>query len=624
MADPYTDLGWLPVRDDWSAALEQARAAESQAALDALIQLANCRIDFAQTGRLDRAVQQLATRPLDPAPGIRPIKLAILSSCTVTHLQPGIRVGALRRGLWAEIYEAPYGMYRQELQDPASGLHRFNPDVLLLSLDARHLVGADGSTAEGALELMRDCWQLARALDCVILQQTLLPVFRSLLGNNEHRYRQSPAARVQSVNAQLRALADANGVELLAVDETARWDGIPQWHDEALWHRAKQEIHPRVAHVYGDQVGRVLAALRGRSYKCLVLDLDNTVWGGVIGDDGVAGIQLGQGNAVGEAFLAFQRYALELAGRGVILAVCSKNDEANALEAFEHHPEMLLRPKDIACFVANWNDKATNLRKIAQRLNIGLDALVFADDNPFERNLIRQELPQVAVPELPEDPACYAGCIAAAGYFEGLTVTSEDQERGAQYQANEQREQLRESVTDLGAYLTSLGMQLRHAPFDEIGMARIVQLINKTNQFNLTTRRYTQPEVMAMVSDPHCLHVQLRLLDRFGDNGIIALVIGRLSASRELALDTWLMSCRVLGRQVEAATLSVIAARARRMGATALLGEYCPSPKNGMVKDHYGKLGFELSGEDEGVTRWRLPLERFEPAPVLMNIVEGM
>jgi FkbH-like protein len=617
-------FGWLPEEHDWAVRLEQARQLEPHAALAALAQLANSRLDFIQTTRLDRAIQQLAQRPEVRASRPGSIRLALLGSSTLTHLVPGIRVGALRRGLWVDVYEGAYGMYRQELQDPSSGLHAFKPDVLLLSLDAQHVVGTEGASVEQALGDIGDCWKLARQnLGCTIVQQTILPVFRPLLGNNEHRYLQSPLTRVTRLNGSLRTLADEQGTHLLAVDTLAARDGITEWHDEGLWHRSKQEIHPRVLHVYGDAVGRLLAAIRGRSYKCLVLDLDNTLWGGVIGDDGLAGIALGQGSVVGEAHLALQRHALELSRRGILLAVCSKNDAANALEVFDRHPDMLLRRQHISCFVANWDDKATNLRLIARQLNIGTDALVFADDNPFERNLVRQELPEVAVPELPEDPAGFVGCIAAAGYFEGLSVTNEDQERVNQYRANAEREQLREATTDMGAYLQSLRMELHCSPFDQIGLQRIVQLINKTNQFNLMTRRYTDAEVQAVMADPAALHLQFRLQDRFGDNGVIAIVIGRLDSERQLVIDTWLMSCRVLGRQVEAATLSVVARRAGAMGATALRGAYRPTAKNEMVRDHYPKLGFDELEQQDGETRWVLPLERFRAAPLSMTLFEG-
>jgi FkbH-like protein len=624
VTDTLMHLGWLPDEPEWAARLEQARKLEPVAALRAFAQLANCRIDFIQTARLDRAVQQIATQPDAVASMTASIRLALLGSCTLTHLIAGIRIGALRRSLWVEIYEGPFGMYRQELQDTLSGLHAFKPDVLLLSLDARHLVGAEPSNVEHAMSVISDCWKLAKqTLGCSIIQQTILPVFRPILGNNEHRYFQSPSTLVTKLNEGIRTLADGMGGHVLAVDTVAARDGVTEWHDEGLWHQSKQEIHPRVLDVYGDEVGRLLAAIRGRSYKCLVLDLDNTLWSGVIGDDGLAGILLGQGSAVGEAHLAFQRYALELSRRGILLAVCSKNDEANALEVFDKHPEMVLRRKDISCFVANWEDKASNLRQIARRLNIGTDSLVFADDNPFERNLVRQELPEIAVPELPEDPSGFAACIAAAGYFEGLSITNEDQQRVSQYRANAEREQLRESTTDMAGYLQSLRMELHCGPFDPIGLQRIVQLINKTNQFNLLTRRYTDSEIRVVMADPAALHLQFRLQDRFGDNGVIAIVIGKLDADRKLIIDTWLMSCRVLGRQVEAATLNVLANRAIAMGATALIGSFRLTSKNEMVRDLYPKLGFDELDEQNGATRWILSLDRFRAAPVSITIIEG-
>jgi FkbH-like protein len=354
-----------------------------------------------------------------------------------------------------------------------------------------------------------------------------------------------------------------------------------------------------------------------------VLDLDNTLWGGVVGDDGLASLVLGQGSAAGEAFVAFQDYARELSRRGIILAVCSKNDEANALEPFEQHPEMLLRRGDIASFVANWNDKPANLRTIAGELNIGLDSLVFVDDNPFERNLVREALPMVAVPEISDDPATYARTLANAGYFEGVSVTDEDRDRSRQYQSNRQREALKVSATDLDSYLRGLEMQLIWKQFDQLGLQRTVQLINKTNQFNLTTRRYSGEEILALMHDKRAFGLQLRLTDRFGDNGIIGIVIGRMSDD-DCLIDTWLMSCRVLGRQVEPTTLNLVAAAAKRLGARRLIGEYLPTKKNGMVHEHYSKLGFSVvETRADGSTRSILDLPSFVPASTFIEVKEG-
>jgi FkbH-like protein len=624
------ELSWLPRIDGWSEAVRKAAALPTAAeAWREIVRLANSRIDFMETAKLDRVAQKLMLERGAPPAAAPQVRLALVGSSTLKHLVPGIRVGGLRRGLWVEVFEGEYGQYRHELMDSASALHAFDPDVVLLALDSYHL--AESGTAEAAIETMRACWQLAQSMGATVLQQTALPVFPRLLGNNEQRLGDSPAATIERINIQLREAADAAGVHLLAVDAYAAEDGTRVWHDPVLWHRAKQEVHPRVAHIYGELVGRVLGALRGRSAKCLVLDLDNTLWGGVIGDDGLEGILLGQGSAMGEAYVAFQRYAQRLSERGIVLAVCSKNDEANALAAFDEHPEMVLRRKDIACLTANWQDKAANLRQIAVSLNLGLDALVFADDNPFERNLVRQELPEVLVPELPEDPSFYAQTLADAGYFEAVTVTAADRERSGQYQANAARETLRGSATDLAGYLRSLEMELVVRPFDRIGLARIVQLINKTNQFNLTTRRYLEPEVSAMMADPSVVTYQMRLLDRFGDNGVIALLIGRKKErAREpipeqpiLEIDTWLMSCRVLGREVEEACLNVLAAGARAMGAERIVAEYRPTAKNGMVRGLYGRLGFTLESSDaEGNTRWSLELRDWTPKPVVMRVVE--
>ena len=629
------ELYWLPPPpDDWRACLRALGTASDARTWSDLIGLANARIDSLGTMQLDRRLMALFRDTPPPGLSTKPVRLAVLASSTVDHLLPGIRVGALRRGIWLDVYTCDYGQHAQELMDRQSRLHDYKPDTVLFALDAHHLVKGFEPTASAdhvQHQLDQLCatiaqqWRIAREhFGCSVIQQTLPPIFPRLFGNNEFRLPGSPARVIQSLTDRLRTLAEAEQVDLLAIDDSIARDGLGAWHDAALWHRAKQEIHPAAAHVYGDLLGRLLAARQGRSHKCLVLDLDNTLWGGVIGDDGLEGIVLGQGNALGEAYIAFQHYACALSHRGIILAICSKNDEANALEPFDRHPEMVLKRSDIACFVANWTDKAANIREIASRLNIGLDSLVFVDDNPFERQIVRRELPVVAVPELPEDPALYAACLADAGYFEGLHLTAEDLERTQQYQANIERESLMASATDITSYLRSLDMEMQWSPFNRIGQQRVVQLINKTNQFNLTTKRTSDEAITALIDDPRALTLQLRLLDRFGDNGIIAIVIGRFETeSSDMLIDTWLMSCRVLGRDVEQTTLNLIAAEARRLGAQRLIGEYRPTAKNGMVREHYAKLGFAALTELEGaVTRWELHLDRFEPHETCIRAVQ--
>jgi FkbH-like protein len=626
-----TNLHWLPTISEWRSRVRNL--ASHPTPWDEAVCLANTRLDFLETDTLDAYLRQAVPSPSDGL-ATKPVRLAILGSCTLVHLHAGIRVAGLRRQIWIETYENKFGQYLQELSDPSSGLYKFHPTAVLLAFDAHHVcaglsAAVDNTSVAIAFDEVREqilkTWRLAReAFHCRILQHTILPVYPTLLGSNEHRLPGSRATFIAQLNHELRIMADSEGVDLVALDARAAIDGIGRWHDPALWHRSKQEIAPGAAPLHGELIGRLLAAHQGRSYKCLVLDLDNTVWGGVVGDDGPEGIVVGQGSPLGEAYGAFQEYVRELSRRGVILAVCSKNDEATALEPFDKHPEMVLKRTDIACFMANWSDKPSNLRAIAEQLNIGLDAMVFVDDNPFERNLVRQELPMIAVPELPDDPTYYAAAIADGGYFESVAISDEDWERTRQYQGNLARQTLKASVTDLDSYLRGLEMRLIWRRFDDVGLQRIVQLINKSNQFNLTSRRYTNEEVVAVMNDPRAFGLQLRLVDRFGDNGIIAIVIGRLADEETLFIDTWLMSCRVLGRQLEPATLNLITAEAERLGARRLIGEYIRTKKNGMVEQHYAKLGFtQLTCDDAGGNRNALELEDYTPGNTYIQVIEG-
>jgi FkbH-like protein len=624
------DLYWLPkhavpVRET----LRQIQTLpEANTQWTQLVTVANTRLDFVETMQVDRVLTRLFNET-SPAPSItRPVRLAVLSSATIDHLLPGLRVGALRRQISLQTYTPAYGQYRQDLADTNSSLYQFRPNAILFALDARHLLGLVEARSDPAVRRVIDqlekMWNTAReAFGCQVIQQTALPAVPPTIGSNEHRYQASAHRALDLFNQELRNRAQAQGIDILSVDTLASRYGIRALHDVALWHRAKQEIHPTAAPLYGDHVARLIAAQLGRSAKCLVLDLDNTLWGGVIGDDGLDGIVLGQGSALGEAFLDIQRFAAEQAARGIILAVCSKNDPENALLPFEKHPEMRLKRADLAAFLANWDDKPSNLRRIAETLNIGVDSLVFVDDNPFERNIVRRELPMVAVPELPEDPSLYVSCLADAGYFEALAITGEDLERTSQYRANAEREALRATTTDIGSYLASLKMELRWKRFDRVGLARITQLVNKTNQFNLRTQRYTEAEIAAMIDAPAVFGLQLRLVDSFGDNGIVAILILRNTTTDTVWIDTWLMSCRVLGRNVEEATLNLLAQVARERGCDRLVGEFRPTAKNAMVRDHYRKLGFELlETRTEGPTTWLLPLDRFTPLDTFVNIIE--
>jgi FkbH-like protein len=616
-------LRWLPELPDPAAAFHALKdTADPRARLARIVATAQHQLDFVQIGKLDRMLERTLAELPEP-PDLAPVRLAWLGSSTLEHLLPAARIACLRRRLLLHSYLAPYGQYQQELLDPGSALARFKPEVVVLSLDHEHGaidpgIGATREQVAAAVALrvdeLRRIWRLASdQLGCAVIHETTPLLAPALFGSFDRAVHGSPVA----VQARLdHAIAEAAAEDRVAVLDLATWSsrlGSDTWFDPVRWHQAKQLVAPPLAPLYGDLLARLIAALRGRSQKCLVLDLDNTLWGGVVGDDGVERLVIGQGSASGEAFAAFQRYASQLKERGIVLAVCSKNERSIAESAFAH-ADMVLRLDDFAVFVANWNDKASNLRQIAEALNIGLDALVFFDDNPAERALVRAELPMVAVPEVPEDPASFTRVLADAGYFEAISFTTDDLARARQYQDNGRRQQAFESATDMSSFLASLTMTLQIGEVDAHSLARVTQLINKTNQFNVTTRRYTEPALRAFAAEPSSIALHFRLADRFGDNGLIAVVLARAGAAAQLAIDSLLMSCRVLGRGVELAIMNEVVARARSRGVREITGEYIPTAKNALVADLFARLGFTLRGEGpKGATSWTLAVDTYEP-----------
>jgi FkbH-like protein len=528
--------------------------------------------------------------------------------------------------LLIDVHIGAYGQYRQDILDPASSFHQFAPQTILFSLTAREAISAVPLTATVSevdqaiasfLGQLRSLWQKAREIcNAVIIQQTFLDVTEPLFGSHDRFVPGAPSRIVARLNDRLCELAAQEGVLLLDIARASERDGIDAWFDSGRWLQGKLEIAPQAAPFYGDMVARLLAAQRGLSKKCLVLDLDNTLWGGVIGDDGLEGIVLGEGSAVGEAHLALQHYAKQLKERGVILAVCSKNDAGIAEAVFHEHPEMLLRRSDIAAFLANWGDKTENLKAIATRLNISVDSLVFVDDNPVERARIRQSLPMVAVPELPADIAQYVHCLADAGYFEAVAFTSEDQHRARQYAENAEREALLESAQSMDEFLRGLNMSVLFGPFTAVDHPRVVQLINKTNQFNTTTRRYTSEEIAYLGNLPSALTLQFRLLDRIGDNGLVSAMVLRPTADHEdvLEIENWVMSCRVFGRQLEFEAMNIAVEAARQRGARALAADYIATPKNNVISALYPSLGFAevtQAATKSRATRWFLSLSDY-------------
>ena len=623
----YMGLTWLAKPpNDFSA---QCKAAAEAAAPGRVFRtLANHALDENQLSRLGRAITRAAVDGRSLAP-LEPFRLGVIGNATLDLMAPALVASAARHGVALECILADYAQTTQEALDPASRINQAKPDAVLLAIDhrglpLRFLTGepemerADIEAAVATIGAIRA--GLRANCGAISIVQTVAPPPETLFGGLDRVVPGAPRRLIARLNT---AIADSMaGSEDLLLDVAGLADtvGLGVWHSPPVWNLAKLAFDETCLPLYADHVARLIAAFRGRSRKCLILDLDNTLWGGVIGDDGLEGIKIAQGDATGEAHLDVQKYALALRERGVVLAVSSKNTDEVARTPFREHPEMLLKEDHFAVFQANWNDKATNIKAIAEELSLGLDAMVFLDDNPVERGLVRSMLPEVAVPELPDDPALFTRTLAAAGYFESVAFSDEDRKRAEMYQSNARRVALSRQAGDLDAYLASLEMDISFAPFDRTGRARIAQLINKSNQFNLTTRRYSEAEVAQAEDDPAVFTLQVRLVDSFGDNGMISVVICRPHGPRTWSIDTWLMSCRVLGRKVEPMVLREILLNARDAGVTTLRGTYQPTAKNALVRDHYAKLGFEkIEEQPDGVTIWSLPTNT-EVAPAPMTV----
>jgi len=626
----YAELQWLPrVPDDFSDRLKAVRNSADPPG-GALQALASYFLDLNQLNKLAKTIEKAraARASLDP---LTPFRLAVLSNSTIDLIVPALVASAARHGIALEVIQPSYDQVAQEALTPDSKVNSSKPDAVLLAIDYRalplKLSPGDADTASATVQGAIGCLQALRDgikanSNAVCIFHTFAPPAEMLFGSLDRALKGTRRNLLDEINRELADFTLASGDVLLDVAGIAETVGLADWHNTQLWNMAKFSFSDELIPLYADHVARTVAAIRGKSRKALILDLDNTVWGGVIGDDGLDGIQIAQGDARGEAHLAVQQLALDLRQRGIVLAVSSKNTDEAAREPFEKHPEMLLKLDHIAVFQANWNDKATNIQAIADELSLGLDAMVFLDDNPVERGLVRKLLPQVAVPELPEEPAYYARTLAAAGYFEAVAFAGEDLKRAGFYQDNAKRATLQKQVGGVDAYLASLDMTITFQPFDATGRARIVQLINKSNQYNLTTRRYTDPEVAAAEADAEVFTLQVRLADIFGDNGMISVVICRSLQPGVWDIDTWLMSCRVLGRKVEHMVLREILEHARAAGVHTLTGAYRPTEKNKLVIDHFAKLGFaKVLEEESGLTRWELAVEGATPESAPMNVV---
>lgn len=564
-----------------------------------LRRVGSMRLDDSERLQLHRLVKLARGSEL---PGWRDFRLLILSNRTTAYFGAAVEAAGAARSLLIEAVEGEYDTVNVLALSPTSEPPPGEFDAVLLMLDHGFLCREERLLdSAGEAEMIEGVRAQIGALVTGLRTKIGAPVIVSNVPiGEESRVASADLATEGSyvrlchaINCVIADGARDGQFILFDLASIAAKIGTSLFFDPVRFFQAKLPFSFEAAPIVADSLAAIISAMTGRAGRVLVLDLDNTVWGGVIADDGLCEIVIGQGSPQGEAFLEIQRYALRLRERGVLLAVCSKNLEETAKEPFRSHPDMLLREEHIAIFVANFDDKATNIARIGKALDLDTSSLVFLDDNPAERERVRSSLPFTMVPEIPDDPAFYVRALTSSGFFEHMNLTKEDRVRCDSYRARAAAKSLQSSIGDYDAYLRSLEMELTIQPFDAIGRARIAQLIQKSNQFNLTSKRYSETEVAGIETDARRLGWQVRLKDRFTDHGMISVIIAD-KGGNSWSVDTWLMSCRVLERGVERAVMHEFARLANESGAKELIGTYRPTARNKLVKDFYPKLGFSL------------------------------
>ena len=552
------------------------------------------------------------------------VRMAILGGSTTSELRKMLELFLVASGIRPAFYESGYNRYRDDVLFESPELWEFKPDIVFFHTTWRNVsqfpdLLEDEAQVEERVEAemarFTQLWEKVHSeLSALILQNNFdLPNLR-LLGNIEAAQSFGRVNFLMRLNAEFARYARSHSRLLISdIHYLAAETGLDAWAGNHYWYNFHMAISPAATLALARNLAGMLQAVYGRSRKCLVLDLDNTLWGGVIGDDGVQNLLLGRDHAIGEAYLDFQQYVKDLKRRGILLAVCSKNDPENAREGFTH-PDSILKLEDFSAFKANWDAKPENIRAIAAELNIGLDSLVFVDDNPAERALVAEQLPEVAVPDVGSDVAGYAKAIERERYFELEKLVADDLSRSDFYTSNAARSVAEARFANYGEFLSSLDMSADIGPFIPVYLERITQLINKTNQFNLTTRRYTSAEVEAMAADPRWVTLYGRLTDKFGDNGLVSVLAGRVD-EETLEIDLWLMSCRVFKREMEFAMFDALVERCQEAGICRIVGVFLPSKKNAIVGGLYASLGFLSAGaKPNGETRWEYVVPRsYEP-----------
>ena len=541
-------------------------------------------------------------------------KIAIMGGSTTAEIKDMIEIFMLRSGVKPLFYESQFNAYYEESYFENPTLEAFKPDIIYFcttNVNINEYPSVKDTEAEVQAKLdaqinrLTDLWdRVYKKYNCTIFQNNFELPYHRELGNLDSVSLNGRVNYILRLNAALANFKREHSYfHILDICYLSSYIGLKEWFDNAFWYAYKYAVSFTAIPYLAYYFVKVALSLYGQSKKCIVLDLDNTLWGGTIADDGIEKIQLGEETPVGEAYRDFQKYLKSLKERGIMLAVCSKNDLNLAEEGFQH-PDSILKRDDFLSFKANWEPKNENIVKIAQELNIDLSSIVFIDDNPAERQLIRSQLPDVLVVEIGSDVGQFKNILDKGGWFEIPALSAEDLNRNKFYEDNQKRTAQAAEFKDYGDYLNSLEMQAEVGSFNDFYMERISLLINKTNQFNLTTRRYSQTEVEAMAHRADSLTLYGRLKDKFGDNGLVTVVIANVK-NNECHIDTWLMSCRVLKRTMEIVILDFLIEACRERGVKKIFGYYYPTAKNGLVANHYADMGFTFARKDLEGSIWQ-------------------
>jgi len=546
--------------------------------------------------------------------------IAILGGSTTAEIKNILELFLLKQGIKANFYESDYNKFYEDALFGNEVLAAFKPDIIYIHTshvniaqfpeidDSEETVNALLNAEHGRYQAI---WIALQQYDCAIIQNNFdLPADRSL-GNLDCSLISGRTHFISALNS--RFSVDAREISNLYINDInylAAYLGIQQWFDRQLWYIAKYAVSYHAIPSLVFNISNIINAIFGQAKKCLVLDLDNTCWGGVIGDDGLHGIKIGTESVLGEAYSAFQSYVRELKRRGVILAVCSKNEYQTAKQGFSHR-DSILTFQDFSAFKANWDSKHQNVTDIAKEINIGVDSLVFIDDNPAEREIVASQVPEVVVPDIGDNMVNYIDYIDKAGYFEVVTLSADDKARSHYYSANKNRLAEQAIFTDYKAFLKSLRMVAEIKSFSDFYLERITQLVNKTNQFNLTTRRYTLGEINEIAVNSTYVKLYGRLSDKYGDNGLITVMIAAVQ-DQQCHIELWLMSCRVLKRDMELAMLDQLVQHCRSRGLQEIIGYFKKTKKNNMVSQIYKRLGFDLLEEQNENSVWSLSLTNYK------------